>query len=205
MEIAFWQALDHLAAQVRPATLGLLQGAQRSQGHHPGPMRRHVLYYQLGSIELDTYLNRKQASYDILAEWRPSSFLPPLLTFSDLWSSTTAKASTEIEIRFTLQAIQLYLLPLCYGLLGAFTYLLRSLTREMRDWTWLAENKVNYRLRLCSWGPWRASLSPSWSATTWRCCSRPWIVRSRTLAARRRRAATEGANHNYKINTSRRP
>jgi hypothetical protein len=208
IEIAFWEAFHRLARLVQPVSVTLLQNDARNQEHHPGRLRRHVLYYQIGSIaflllmlafqaywlmgsmliedirqfndkiatlmleqrnlrelippekqtdslelhrlalELDDYFNRKQASYDILEEWKPSAFLPPMLTFSDLWSSATARATTEIEMRFTLQVLQLYLLPLCYGLLGAFAYLLRGFTRDLRNPSLLAETKVNYRLRL---------------------------------------------------------
>jgi hypothetical protein len=208
VEIAFWQAFDRLARLAQPVSVTLLRSAGAARPQTPGRVRRHILYYQIGSIaflllmlafqaywlmgsmlmedirafdarittlsqerrnleellppekrpdslelnrlrqELDAYLNRKQASYDILETWKPSAFLPPALTFADNWSSATARATTEIEMRFTLQVLQLYLLPLCYGLLGAFAYLLRGLARDLRDLSLLAETKVNYRLRL---------------------------------------------------------
>ncbi len=99
-------------------------------------------------LELDTYFNRRQASYDILDQWKPSNLLIGEGLNPDTWSSTTALATTEIEMRFVLQIIQLYILPLFYGLLGGFAYVLRNLTGEVRNLTYSAESKVNYRLRL---------------------------------------------------------
>ena len=97
------------------------------------------------NLELDDYFNRRQASYDMLQQWNSFAHLLPS---EENWSSTTWKATTEIEMRFTLQIIQLYILPLLYGLLGAFAYVLRNLSAEIKNLTYVVESKINYRLRL---------------------------------------------------------
>lgn len=50
--------------------------------------------------------------------------------------------------KFPLLAIQLYLLPLLYGLLGAITFVLRSLALEIKAMTYTPEADINYRLRM---------------------------------------------------------
>lgn len=49
---------------------------------------------------------------------------------------------------FILQALQEYLLPLLYGLLGAFIFVLRSLLREIKSLTYTFDSEIRYRLRL---------------------------------------------------------
>lgn len=50
--------------------------------------------------------------------------------------------------RLVLQPIQLYILPLLYGLLGASAFVLRSITREIRDLTYTSDSNARYRLRI---------------------------------------------------------
>jgi hypothetical protein len=52
------------------------------------------------------------------------------------------------EAKFILQGIQLYILPLLYGLLGAAAYVLRTLTTEIRNLTYEIESNIGYRLRI---------------------------------------------------------
>jgi hypothetical protein len=52
------------------------------------------------------------------------------------------------EAKFILQGIQLYILPLLYGLLGAAAYVLRTLTTEIRNLTYEIESNIRYRLRI---------------------------------------------------------
>ena len=49
---------------------------------------------------------------------------------------------------FILEAFQSYVLPLLYGLFGAFIYVLRDLMREIKSLTYTPNNDVRYRLRL---------------------------------------------------------
>jgi len=49
---------------------------------------------------------------------------------------------------FVLHALQIYLLPILYGLLGATTYVLRTLARQIRDLTYTPESDIGFRLRM---------------------------------------------------------
>jgi hypothetical protein len=49
---------------------------------------------------------------------------------------------------FFLDAFQGYILPLLYGLLGAFIYVLRSLLKEIKRLTYTFDSEIRYRLRL---------------------------------------------------------
>lgn len=53
-----------------------------------------------------------------------------------------------LAAEFFLESFQGYLLPLLYGLLGAFIYVLRSLWKDIRTLTYTADSEVRYRLRL---------------------------------------------------------
>ena len=48
----------------------------------------------------------------------------------------------------TLEALSVFLLPLLYGLLGACAYVLRSLTVEIRTYTYRNQSDIRFRLRL---------------------------------------------------------
>ena len=50
--------------------------------------------------------------------------------------------------KFILANLQLFVLPLFYGLLGAFVYVLRTLTIEIKTLTYTRESNINYRLRI---------------------------------------------------------
>jgi hypothetical protein len=49
---------------------------------------------------------------------------------------------------FILANLQLFVLPLFYGLLGAFVYVLRTLTIEIKTLTYTRESNISYRLRI---------------------------------------------------------
>lgn len=49
---------------------------------------------------------------------------------------------------FVLNSFQGYILPLLYGLLGAFIYVLRSLMGEIKSLTYSYDSEIRYRLRL---------------------------------------------------------
>ena len=50
--------------------------------------------------------------------------------------------------QFILQIMQLYLLPLLYGLVGSCAYILRSLTNEIKSLTYTPNANTGYTLRL---------------------------------------------------------
>jgi hypothetical protein len=50
--------------------------------------------------------------------------------------------------KFALNAMQLYLLPILYGLLGAITYVLRTLAEQIRTLTYTPETDIGFRLRM---------------------------------------------------------
>jgi len=61
----------------------------------------------------------------------------------------TAKNRIEVtSAEFVLQALSAYILPLLYGLLGAFAYVLRAISREIREVTFSSDSTIRYGLRL---------------------------------------------------------
>jgi len=101
---------------------------------------------------------RIEANHEMLKQW---NFIWRYLGFSALENSL--KSADELpdlekelqyqiihlqEAQFGLQALQLYILPLLYGLLGAFVYVLRTLTIEIRNLTYEVESNIRYRLRI---------------------------------------------------------
>lgn len=52
------------------------------------------------------------------------------------------------EASFVLDALQVYVLPILYGLLGAITYVLRTLATQIKDFTYTSETNISFRLRL---------------------------------------------------------
>ena len=55
---------------------------------------------------------------------------------------------TLAHARFVLFAFQAYVLPLLYGLLGACTYVLRMLSRDVRSYSYTPDSHVRYKIRL---------------------------------------------------------
>ncbi len=53
-----------------------------------------------------------------------------------------------LAAEFILIILQSYLLPLLYGLLGAGTFILRSLSKEIESVTYSKQSEINYALRL---------------------------------------------------------
>jgi hypothetical protein len=52
------------------------------------------------------------------------------------------------SVGFPLQVINMYILPLLYGLLGACAYVLRELSEEIQRMTFSTEDVINYNLRI---------------------------------------------------------
>ncbi len=55
---------------------------------------------------------------------------------------------TQVLADFVLIALQGYVLPLLYGLLGACTYVLRMLSNEVRSLTYTVKSHIRYKVRL---------------------------------------------------------
>ncbi len=113
-------------------------------------------------IDIDNKLQdlriRLDANHAILKQW---NIIWGYMGFSALERSMESAASLPMferhlqyqvihlqEAQFGLQALQLYILPLLYGLLGAFAYVLRTLTLEIRNLTYEVESNIRYRLRI---------------------------------------------------------
>ncbi len=73
----------------------------------------------------------------------------------DQLNKTAAAPESVLELeallqqkKFILANLQLFVLPLFYGLLGAFVYVLRTLTIEIKTLTYTRESNISYRLRI---------------------------------------------------------
>lgn len=70
---------------------------------------------------------------------------------SDIADKETASARLDVVLArtpFVLAALQAYLLPLLYGLLGACTYVLRLLSRDIRSFSYTPESHIRYKIRM---------------------------------------------------------
>lgn len=110
---------------------------------------------------LENLRNRLDANSRILLKWNN------MLRFGlpDFDSKQSAESGEEAAISekgiassrldvvlartpFVLAAIQAYLLPLLYGLLGACTYVLRLLSRDIRSFSYTPESHIRYKIRM---------------------------------------------------------
>jgi hypothetical protein len=112
---------------------------------------------QLIDKQLEETKYRLEANYNLLTMWVSTFFINrsqenlkkqvnslKVETQRDILKNTAALQ----EAKFILQGIQLYILPLLYGLLGAAAYVLRTLTTEIRNLTYEIESNIRYRLRI---------------------------------------------------------
>jgi hypothetical protein len=96
------------------------------------------------------------ANYQMLSDWTWKSIWQPFGFFSPPEPDIEAHSpdlAIKIDIllqekQFVLQIIKTYILPLLYGLLGAYAYVLIQISKEIKTLTYIEESKVNYRLRL---------------------------------------------------------
>jgi hypothetical protein len=104
----------------------------------------------------EQYLNEKKnledsknAYYDSLRRWSKALCLG-ILCARESEEEYTQKGYIKARqmASIVLQPIQLYILPLLYGLLGASAFVLRSITREIKELTYTPEANVRYRLRI---------------------------------------------------------
>ncbi|SHG15703.1 hypothetical protein [Vibrio gazogenes] len=102
------------------------------------------------------YENHLRASYQLLQYWNQvwmlgndfqlaptDQLIPP-----GQEERTIHFATHLIAAQSVLQMLQNYVLPLMYGLLGAFIFVLRSLLQQIRTLTYTASREIGYRLRL---------------------------------------------------------
>ena len=75
----------------------------------------------------------------------------PLEESSDSSDKETGSSRVDVILArtpFVLFALQGYLLPLLYGLLGACTYVLRMLSRDVRSFSYTPESHIRYKIRM---------------------------------------------------------
>lgn len=94
---------------------------------------------------------RQRASYDLLMWW--SNRLPDWV--APVPAPTTASMDTVLANRLAVQqralmvndALQRYVLPLLYGLLGSCVYVLRTLATQIRTRSYIESVNIDFRLR----------------------------------------------------------
>ncbi|WP_047042638.1 hypothetical protein [Vibrio mexicanus] len=94
-----------------------------------------------------------QANYQLLSYWNQIWLMGQKLALEPDPSGKSVDPSVLFSAQLTaaasvLQMLQNYVLPLMYGLLGAFIFVLRSLLYQVRTLTYTASREVGYRLRL---------------------------------------------------------
>jgi hypothetical protein len=130
---------------------------------------RLKLEYESNSRSFDQGRRILEANYALLNDWRNNS----LNFFGSNVDAQYAKPPEPIEgeesyelkdraerlkelsstialsdAKSTLQSMASYMLPLLYGLVGACAYVLRAVSRDMRDVVFYPGSPVHYRLRL---------------------------------------------------------
>lgn len=89
-----------------------------------------------------------QYRYNIDQAEKNSKEWEKLLLDSELDKARNKLFLNMLSAKFVLAAFQGYILPLLYGLLGAFIFVLRTLAREIKDLTYSFDSEISYRLRL---------------------------------------------------------
>lgn len=111
---------------------------------------------------LDNYEQSTELNFEILNNWneywrRPLQFLGRIIGSSPKGSAKEGEADADPYQRllkslktaqFAIYALQIYLLPILYGLLGAITYVLRTLAVQIRSLTYTPESDICLRLRM---------------------------------------------------------
>jgi hypothetical protein len=98
---------------------------------------------------------RRDTLYDLLEKWWHYSLLPPSVkALPDKKSVDAAEQESKHAASLleccaqTVSVLQVYFLPLLYGLLGAHAYVLRELIRENRERVYRRESETAYRMRV---------------------------------------------------------
>nr|WP_217702079.1 hypothetical protein [Vibrio ostreicida] len=95
-----------------------------------------------------TWPDDVQANYQLLKAWNRIWLLGQALPVPAESARSVHLSTQLIAAQGVLQMLQIYILPLMYGLLGAFIFVLRSLLYQVRTLTYTASREVAYRLRL---------------------------------------------------------
>lgn len=105
---------------------------------------------EMSSIPPSEWSPETQANYHLLTTWNRVWLLGTSLSSDPERADSEGVAlSTQlIAAESVLKMLQSYILPLIYGLLGAFIFVLRSLLNQVRTLTFTASREVGYRLRL---------------------------------------------------------
>ncbi len=98
--------------------------------------------------ELKNLEDSKNAYYDSLRTWSNVLCLGVLCHKKEGYYNEQGYIETRQAAQLVLQPIQLYILPILYGLLGTSAYVLRSLSKEIKDLTYTIDSNVRYRLRI---------------------------------------------------------
>ncbi len=83
---------------------------------------------------------------DVIAEWK-NKIAKLKLDHQHEKAGNKVQESINAAI-FALQIMQVFFLPLCYGLLGAVTFILRRLVIEIKTQTYSSESDINFYLKL---------------------------------------------------------
>lgn len=101
--------------------------------------------------EISRYNYFVRENLDKLASWNPTELFKSSPASSEENKKEPVWGRLDLQmkdVRFVLEVMQIYILPLLYGLLGASAYVLRSLNNEIRDLTYVVESNISYRLRI---------------------------------------------------------
>lgn len=104
---------------------------------------------------LEEYDHRKLANIELLEPWVQN--LRRLSFNTTLFTDTIAKSDVRItqahtaiiqEAKSYRLILGVYILPLLYGIIGGFTFVLRELTSEIKDLTFSTGSNIKYILRI---------------------------------------------------------
>jgi hypothetical protein len=110
--------------------------------------KQHEMLNATAGIDarLDNYRIIIEANYKILDNWIKvwRWFLTPPEGDDEYKKLILARTNAN----YALHGIQVYLLPILYGLLGAITYVLRILGSQIKNLSYTSESNIGYRLRM---------------------------------------------------------
>ncbi len=97
--------------------------------------------YEQGKLRLETQLNKefKQSTEQKLQHLKLGQVL---------YKARITLFSNTLAAEFAIELIQGFILPLLYGLFGAFIFVLRMLLKDIKELTYTPDSDTRYRLRL---------------------------------------------------------
>jgi hypothetical protein len=118
--------------------------------------KQHEMFQTISKIEAEdtNYESTINVDHEIIGKWNKCWRLP--LRFLIRISSSPEGddkdykdfLSDNIRANYALHAIQVYLLPILYGLLGSITYVLRTLGSQIKSLSYTSESDIGYSLRM---------------------------------------------------------